>query len=353
MHAFKTFLRLLCAFIISAGLAAWLFVAVVNATILNKNVVKSWLSQSGIYSKNLSDFVPLTGNDNQVVTTGALAEAFSKTFTPDFIQKTTETIIDSTYTWLDTGAAITFNVPLQDKAPEFTANLKELLIPKLQQLPPCAPNQAPDLSALTCLPPGTNPSDFTNQLTKLSDNGAFALTEQSLQQNSVRVDWLPGAVKIFRALFYILPALIVLCAASIVLLSDDKLNGLIRVGRNIAISSALPLLVGVTMWLLGKSLDLNILLNAATPQQVALLVTSYISPLLKTILPSVGAALTIYSGAAMAAGAVTWVTAHILHSRKHSESNKEPADQKPNVPNNTDTKETVQEPKQDKTPTKK
>src|SRR5690349_5829542 len=98
MNIFKGMSRWLCAFLMSAALSAWILVATLQVTILNRDVVKSWLATSGVYNQALGNLVQVSTNNSgtdTLITGTVLQNTLNKTFPASYIQQNTNKVIDA------------------------------------------------------------------------------------------------------------------------------------------------------------------------------------------------------------------------------------------------------------------
>jgi hypothetical protein len=326
MDIARSIARWLCAFGIGLALSSWIFIATLQTTILDRGVVKHWLAQSGIFDKGLNiqiQVAPDSKGDTSLVTPAILQQAFAQTFDSAYLKDNSGKVIDGTYDWLEGKAKIiSFSIPVQEKADVFMKNIVALVEPKIAALPPCTSrlgNTDPD--HLTCLPPGVKATDYANQLSKpSSEEGQFLnapLTQDSLRGQGVpQLDWLPSVVQAVRALTIALPVVIVVLGALYILASGkDKIRGASRVGRQITINAAFTLIGGVLLWFGGTAVDLSGAIDSNDPQQTAA-VTAIINPLVRTIMPDFGRAISLYAGVATVMGLALWVGMHIWHHKR-------------------------------------
>lgn len=310
--------RWLCAFLMSVALSTWIFVATFQVTLLNRDVVKTWLASSGVYNQALGNIVHVssdTSTTNSLITEPVLQNALKQTFPASYIQQSTNTAIDAAYNWLDgTAGKINFTIPVQDKASEFSANLATQLEPILAKLPTCGTFTVQNSNgAITCLPRGISAADYAKQLTQLANSNDFLgkpLTQNNFGNNATQYNALPAAAQWNHMLFWLLPIVWAVLGGLYVLLSDSKLRGLGHVGRQATINSAITLLGGLLLWYVSTSIDLSNMLSQGDAEQAAA-VHSIVNPLARTILPDLGKALTLFSLIPFALGGLLWVSSFV------------------------------------------
>jgi hypothetical protein len=287
---------------------------------LNRQVVKSWLANSGVYEKALRSFFTLDSNQG-IATKEDIQKAFDVTFPPSYIQQQTNVILDATYDWIDgKQPAIVFSIPIKEKRDAFTANLTSQIEPRIAALPQCTTRTSPATDVPTCLPQGVKASDYTSQLLRLSDSDDFLakpITPQLLAQSGQplpNISALPTYANYIRTLTAALPVGILLCAAAYVLLSDSKLRGLAMVSRRTFFHGLFVAVAGGLLWWFGASLDLGVTSQGADAQQIAV-VKNILNPLMRHVLPDLGRAIILYSGIVTLVGGIGWLTAFIFRRR--------------------------------------
>jgi hypothetical protein len=308
--------RWLLSLLVAAMVTAWIGASVMQATLLNRQVVKSWLASSGMYDKALRSLFNLESNQD-VATKEDMQNAFDTTFPPNYIKQQTETVLDATYDWIDGKKPnISFSIPIKDKRDEFTANLIKQVQPRIAALPQCPSHSSPNTTKPTCIPQGTKADDFTKQLLNISSDDSFLaqpITPQSLVQSGQQVPNIPALpmyASYIRTLTLALPAGILLCAAAYVLLTDSKLKGLAIISRRTFFHALLIAVAGGLLWWFGSSLDLGAASQGADLQQI-LVIKNILNPVLRDVLPDVGRTIILYSGIVAAAGGIGWLASFI------------------------------------------
>lgn len=125
--------------------------------------IKHILSNSGVYKSVVSGLLDQSkqvsnGANNVSLSDPIVRAAAEKTFGPAYLQQTTETVIDSTYHWLDGKTPVPdFQIDLSSLKTKFAANVAQGLQAKLAALPVCTTPLDPnnfDAQTATCLPKG-------------------------------------------------------------------------------------------------------------------------------------------------------------------------------------------------------
>lgn len=298
----------------------WIVAAVTQATLLNRQVVKRWFATSGVYQNLVASAInlqPMQGFVNQNDIKGAL----QSTYTPDYIQKQTETAIDATYDWIDGKTPnINFSLPVQDKRNDFIANLQKGLLPRIQALPTCTSASQVSSATPTCLPPGSTAQDIAKQYSQLSDSSDFLnkpISPESMAQSgqapSNNLSYIPKLASATRMSVYILPILIIICGAGYALLTSDKLLGVIIIGRRIFFQGLILTIAGGGIWYLGTHIDITGTADGDTAQLA--LVKGLINPVLQHVVPDIGITLATFSSLITILGAGAWIGGHLAKQR--------------------------------------
>lgn len=335
MEIARSIARWFLALVIGIIVSLWVVSGTVNLTLANRDVTKQWLAVGGIYENALTNVLQVSSDTQEpssVITADVLREALAQTFDAAYLRQHTNLVIDATYDWIEgKNQKIIFTIPIQDKAETFRSNLAALIVPKLQALPVCANKITSDTSQLTCLPAGVSAVDYAAQLTKPSNDNTFLrepLTEKSFGQAVPNAGWLPGTYSWLRMSFWLLPIVVAVLGALYVLLSPDKLAGLSRIGRQLAINASVTLVTGLFLWLASGAIDLSQAVEGSDPEQTKAIV-GIINPLVHTILPDIGRALALCSSAVVAVGGLTWLGAFLWKRRTPKQQMSPPSNTPP------------------------
>lgn len=322
--------RWLLAIGISLALSLWIFLATVNATLANRNVVKSWIAGSSVYDSALSSLFDVSADSKQALVQDSAQEAFVQTFDAAYLRQGAETTLDATYDWAEGKTnAITFSIPVQEKQADFYRNLAAILTPKLQTLPACPTRSPIDTENITCLPAGIDATTYAAQLTRPASDSA--ILKDPITQDSFKdvppMPWVPTAVQSLRISLWALPLMTVVFAGLYVLASPDRIRGVNHVARRLTIGAAVTLIGGAFMWFASTSIDLASAVDASNPTEAAqqkTIINNLMNPLARIILPSIGQALTLYSGIVVAIAGATWLGVFIWRHKRGSDLPKPP-----------------------------
>jgi hypothetical protein len=325
MKVFIVVCRWLCAGLITLAVGVWIFACTLNVTILNRDTITGWLTQSGVFEKGLESIVrvsPSQGNDvTSVINNGTFGKALVKTFPPSYVKAQSRIVIDATYDWLEgKTVAIHFSIPVQNKAEEFRKNLARAVEPSLASLPKCGNNNPNTSTKVTCLPPNTSPSDYADRIVKLPEDTDFLkkpITEKTfgITTGSGLIQILPVLVLTISVLTWALPLTTLLLGFGYVMLYEDRIRGLRRLGRKVALSAVVGLVGGLLLWLMSHYVSVDWLLDASDANQAAQF-KAYVLPLVQRIMTGVGLSMIIFAGAAVVIGFALWLAMLILMRRR-------------------------------------
>ncbi len=307
--------RALLLFIMSSAILFWVTLTTFQATLLNRQVVFGWLSDSGVYGKFIDTIVTFQAGDgqteNNIIDQKSVKDALQLTLTPSFIRQSTEKALGATYDWLDgTSSKIDFSIPLAEKRQEFIANLATVIQPKLAALPPC--NTKINISTnatIHCLPANQTAQQMAQSMAEqsLGASGEFLAAPitpdvvlQSLNAPQLEnpLSWLHGSLKLTSMLVIALPIVTILAAGLFVLLSEDKKKGIIAAAQYVLFNVIFFVVIGGVVWYFGGTFDVG---------DTSPIMTNIVLPLLHRVLPTIGMWYVITSGAVTLLCALLWI----------------------------------------------
>jgi len=317
--------RWLLAIGISAALSLWIFLATINATVANRDVVKGWLARSGAYDAALHSFLRISPKTQpDPLLRDSAQQALEQTFSGAFIHQSTEAAVDASYNWLEGSAnTITFTIPLQEKEVEFYANLSNILAPKLRELPACATRVPVSTATITCLPPGIDAASYASQITRpASGDGLLKkpLTHETFA-SAPTLPWLPMAVQWLHISLWGLPLVILLFGLLYMLASPDRIRGVGHIARRLTLGAAITLVGGAFMWFTGTAINLSGAIDTSDPgqtEQQQAIVDMVMNPIARTVLPDVGQALALYSSLVVGIAGAMWLGVVIWRHKRNS-----------------------------------
>lgn len=254
-------------------LAFFLFILAIDDGLIraagSPGPIKHILAGSGIYSSivpsNLDQAKQITADSRQVSLTDPLVRsAAESTFSPQFVQTTSENVIDSIYRWLNGQTPLPdFKIDLTAKKATFADKVAAGVQQKAASLPRCTSaltSASFDAFNATCLPPGVSPPQVADTVRSDILNGQGFLndpliTADSIKSNdsnkSIFVDQLKNAPNVFQAIkatSVIFGLLAVLALLAIIFLSRPRLKGLRHAGF---------ILIGIGIFLVLFALAVN------------------------------------------------------------------------------------------------
>jgi hypothetical protein len=322
-------------FIIAVTGYAYLFT--LQTTVMDRTVVKGWLSESKLYDGRLisalvqatnagggQNGVPQPPADALSASPDAIKTALNATFTPDFTQTHIEGVVNNAYDWID-GASpeFAFSIPIDQKRDTLIAQLAKAVEPQIAALPIC---QARQVS--TCRPSDMSVEQLAVQLTTDSINESGAFTEpitnksfaganntNSQQPEQTTLTQLPAIREGIDTLLIVLPIAATLSLAVIIVATarGQRLTRVARLSRRVFFGMLFIFLpTAIVVWL-AKDNDFGMsrMFAAQTGELVV--------PLIKTIGVGILSQLALITGIIGAMGAVSWIVlGSINRSKVHS-----------------------------------
>lgn len=244
-------------------LAAWS--TALTVTFGRPAKLETWLSQSKLYDHFVATAIEQSQKSTQniqnsiAVSTGldinnpGVQQAAKAAITPDVLQKSVNTFLDSNYAWLDGKTAKPdFSIDLTGVKGALAANMGAYAQKRAIGLPKCLnvvqAAQQTDYLTATCLPPWITPAMIAQAVEQqIADSQNFlatpvinadnfsqiALNRQGNQANQKpyyqQLSSLPAAYRFATSLPWFSTVLAVLCATAVIFLAASLRNGLRRV----------------------------------------------------------------------------------------------------------------------------
>lgn len=255
----KGFVHLLSTLLLIALLGAALATSA-NLNLSHPTKIENWLSQSKLYDNFVNTAVTQaqksTSNNSGSTPLNILAvrQAAASAFSPELLQQSVNTFLDSNYAWLQ-GKTIQpeFTIDLSSAKQSFAKQVGQYTQAHLAGLPVCTnaqlaqiPNPANvDPLSLTCRPPSLSPAAVNTQVTqKIYGSDGFlsnpVITPQSFQPKGnggppsqpyyQKLSMAPKAYRLGQKLPYILGVFSLLCMLGIIFIAPRRRQGLRRVG---------------------------------------------------------------------------------------------------------------------------
>lgn len=231
---------------LTVSLLGFAITGVLSNTVRDKEQIKSWLKESGIYDEMGNSIVNQMKKDSQsrlpdkVNTESPEAQAaLNKAFNPEMLKGISEKLVDGVFTWLDSDSdSPNVNIDLTEAKTQLADNLSIYAIERINNLPACTPLQLGSMSAgsdpltISCKPPSVN-TDLIKQQVKgeVSKNLAFIPTNYNAGKATEGQNWpeqIKSTYKITAWLPYVFCFLIVISVCVLIFLSSTKKNGAYR-----------------------------------------------------------------------------------------------------------------------------
>lgn len=283
----KKFVKSILVYILDTALVLILvllaYFMVFSTVTARPSEVKRIIDESGVYQKItpvLYDKFAQEGmNENQGVQSQtlpleneAVKSAALSVFSPDYIKQQLETVIDGTYQWLDgTTTEPSFTIDLADAKNRLAEQIANQAATRAETLPVCTAQQLREvrdtnLLSLPCRPLGANiaalKTEFINSVNSdenfLKNTTISPATIKDERGNKVFQDYqnVPDTFQTLKKLPYILGALAILISTGIVLLNENRREGLKKLVKFFVIGGVFVILIP-----LGISSIIDSLLN--------------------------------------------------------------------------------------------
>ncbi len=171
MNFWRAVLASLLSLVCTLAVSFFVTLATLQSTVLNRQEVKGWLVKSDIYKTALADLATASakqdgdGAASSLISDDTAKTILDKTFSPQYVQQSTEKVIDSAYDWLDgKQPTIAFNINTTIQKDSFIANATSVLDQQLASLPKCKTAAEFNPDNPTCLPPGTSAQQLAQSL---------------------------------------------------------------------------------------------------------------------------------------------------------------------------------------------
>jgi len=258
MPAIKKMLHVISLSLLGFTLAVGLIAAAFSLMVTNREVIKSWPADAGIYPKISDQLLSLVQRgdeeggqgeesleeslDNSALNQDGLNSAIKTVYTPVYWQSKYEQFINAFYDWLDgTQPQLEFEIAFNDKTDQLARALESELAEQLARYPACPASLSPDdfdpLKA-NCLPTGLSAeqaaSRFTRELTGSDSFLADAvITPDDINLDQEFEDTAPSAFAGLGSLPWILSAVVLIFALISVVTDKSWLHGLRKVGQTL------------------------------------------------------------------------------------------------------------------------
>lgn len=309
MSSAQRFFRGLSAFILALCLFAMAGSFAVSTTLLNASYLKSTLASNGTYNNIVNSVFDVAisqlnknggqdkGDSNiNTQTVGELKPVVESALTPQFLQNTTEAIIDGTFAWLNGDASEpNFAIQTTDVKIALQNSLTTYLQNKVAALPNCTTKQSGDSDpfSATCWIPSaegnaqiaSSVGDFINQI-PIFENPELSLQSLNAEQNFASdkpVQNVPTGYRLLKWLPAVFGVIALICLAVVILLSKPKLRMLKTLGFAFVWPGSFLLVGGIIGVLAASKIDPSAWVSSG---EQANFVDVIVVPIAKTIIKS-------------------------------------------------------------------
>ncbi len=269
------------AFLLKFSLFLLALTASVVAVMGSPAGIKQGLKDSNIYGSLVDNSLNAVQQDSQKkggskeennlpLDQPEVRNAIKAAFNTEFLQTTTEQIIDGTYKWLNGSTSKPdFTIDLTPVKQRLASSLGDYAVTRAQSLPACSLQQTRELQNsqidplnVPCVPPGFNTASLRDEVVNQINNNdqifkdpvitADTLKDEKGKSPFETLNQAPDAFKLAKNIPYALGALAILSSAGLILLHDERRRGIRQTGG---------IILGTGVFLLISTLVLNLLFN--------------------------------------------------------------------------------------------
>jgi hypothetical protein len=329
----------LLAFGLSLLLAVLSICAIIYATVGNPGFIESVFDTSGLYNNFVDSGLKLAsdgldGEDTQVSQiVSDLTPSVKEVITPEFLQTSTEEIIDGVGNWLNGKTTIPeFSIDTGSVKADLNAELATYLSQYVTTLPDCqtyAAINSLDIFTTDCKPHIPIDQDtylsaanqFTSEIPIFDKN---SLSSSELIKNTGDNVWktVPNAYKFIKLAPYIAGGLVLICSALILIISGNRARSIRKIGHIFLSNALILLIVGTVIIVFLGHGEINFV-GGDSVEQIAF-AKEIIEPLVHGVARVLGSWL-LYFGGGYALIAVTcYFVAHFMNRQKSDSTDSEP-----------------------------
>ena len=348
MNFLRALLASLLSLVCTLAVSGFVTLQTLNATVLDRTEVKTWLSDSGVYG-NLLDTV-LANNatvKDQVSATGTgispdtFKLALVQTFPASFVQQSSEKALDGVYNWLDSKASnIQFEIDTTGHKETFVQKLSALLEPQLAAMPRCTSMAEFNASSPSCLPPGTTAKQgadamaidasnrvgiFSQPLTTQNVSDVAKSQDQDAQTPANPSQQLPVLINTMRMWLVWLPLIALVSGGLMVLLSRLHFKAAKHLAGRLTFGLAITFVLGLIVANVGKTLRISDYYAAGSSAAT----TNIAEPILHQAAPAIGNYLAMVSGIAGGVTFVLWIVLRVIYKRRQRAELLKPLEDEP------------------------
>lgn len=239
--------------ILVVSLIGFALSVVTAKTVRNKETVKTWLQESGIYNQVTDSVLDQVRNRSQEnlpanidINNPEIKTIINEVFDQNLLKNVAEKLVDGTFAWLDGNVeSPELAINLSEPKKQLADSLGLYAVQRVNSLPACTPLQLSAISmssdplSIQCRPPNVNAEQIRQEVTNntieslsfLPDN--YTDTENTLANEAGNHEWSLAARDAYQKtawLPYLFLGLILLSTVITVFISSTRKNGLFRAG---------------------------------------------------------------------------------------------------------------------------
>lgn len=351
MKFFRSFSVSFASFISATCIVLLIWLLALQTSIFNQAAVKQGIADANVYNAFIPELsktiqTQSSGQTTNILTSDALATALKNTFNSAYIKTQTESIIDSSYNWINgTTSEISFNIPVNKNRETLIQELAKVIEPTVNELPTCSALSQTSIQSITCRPSSKTGSEFaTNLATQAVDSlGMLSapITSTNLGSNTGNsfLSQLPFYYQVTKWLSAALAIIAVVFFGMMLLVSTEKARSLANFGRKLFFGSLIPLCFGGAMFWLGSQSN-----GLPGLDQSTIAMADVVVPLMQKLLQLIGGQLLFFGGTVAIISLAMWIGFKAVHKNKTNVKPEPATEQK------LDIKEHTEPPKPPQTP---
>lgn len=323
MKLFRSFSVSFAGFISATCIFLLIWLLALQTSIFNQAAVKQGVSDANVYSTFIPELsktiqTQASGQTTNILTSDALATALNNTFNSTYIKTQTESIIDSSYSWINGSASeISFSIPVNENRETLIQELAKVIEPTVNELPVCTALNQASTKSIICRPSNKTNAEFATNLAEQaidsSNITSAPITSASFSPNTNNsfLSQLPFYYQATKWLSIILAVVAVVFFGIMLFASTEKFRSLANFGRKLFFGSLIPLCFGGAMFWLGSQSN-----GLPGLDQSTITMADVVVPLMQKLLQLIGSQLLIFSGAVLIISLAMWIGFKVVHKNK-------------------------------------
>lgn len=342
MRIFRLFLIWLMGFLCAISVTLLVYLGTLQLTVLDRDVVKGWLRDGGVYKNNLVPSLIQSGATTAQkpdqpaapsqfqIPPDAFKLALVRTFTPSYVQSQTEGVIDKYYDWMEgKSTQFSFSIIVTEKRDTFITELAKASEPYVAKFPACGSALA---TGTMCRPANIDPGEYSQQIMtdNISKSDFFTrplISNTSMESGGANAIGLPPEVpryiSLIKPVMIGLVVLTLLSAGLLIWLSPimERPNALKRLGKRIYFGQLFTFIMAL---LLIAAFQFGFFKFQSLFGEQPAAISQTLSDLTKVIAISMASALALLSGIVCAIGLTNWIGVIIWRRTTSHSSEPEP-----------------------------